>query len=100
MTEASHQMSSNPLRKRGPRKAGTVGLPTNVAVCIKNEQGATQAAGTVGEVCIKGNNVTHGYHNNAKANKDNFTADGWFRTGDQGFFDADGYLTLTGRLRS
>ena len=61
-------------------------------------QGAPVAAAGEGEVCIRGDNVTPGYENNPKANAESFT-DGWFRTGDQGFFDADGYLKITGRLK-
>lgn len=52
-----------------------------------------------GEVCIRGANVTSGYINRPEANREAFTADGWFRTGDRGFMDKDGYLFLTGRLK-
>ena len=55
-------------------------------------------SGEIGEVVIKGENVTSGYHNNQEANDDSYI-DGWFRTGDQGFIDADGYLNLTGRIK-
>lgn len=54
--------------------------------------------GQIGEVCIRGDNVMSGYLNNANANKEAF-AGGWFHTGDQGFLDQDGYVTLTGRLK-
>jgi oxalate---CoA ligase len=97
MTEASHQMSSNPLPP-GRRKPGTVGIGTGVDVVICDEQGKRVPAGTQGEVCIRGANVMHGYHNNAQANAAAFTS-GYFRTGDQGIVDADGYLQLTGRLK-
>lgn len=99
MTEASHQMASNPLPSVGPHKPGTVGKGTNVSIVLLDEQGKEKATGETGEVCIKGENVTHGYHNNPNANRDNFTADGWFRTGDQGILDKDGYLTITGRIK-
>ena len=63
-----------------------------------DEQGSLLSIGTVGEVVIRGSNVTLGYENNPTANVENFT-NGWFRTGDQGVMDEDGYLTITGRLK-
>jgi acyl-CoA synthetase (AMP-forming)/AMP-acid ligase II len=63
-----------------------------------DESGALLAPGNVGEVVIRGENVTRGYENNPKANAEGFTH-GWFRTGDQGMMDAEGYLTITGRLK-
>ena len=60
--------------------------------------GALLAQGDIGEIVIRGANVTPGYMNNDKANAENFTA-GWFRTGDQGSLDADGFLTIKGRLK-
>mmetsp|Transcript_101425 Transcript_101425/g.286114 ORF Transcript_101425/g.286114 Transcript_101425/m.286114 type:complete len:521 (-) Transcript_101425:35-1597(-) len=98
MTEAAHQMTSNPLPKHGPRKPGSVGRGTNVEIAILSDDGKELPAGTVGEVCIRGQNVTPGYHNNPKATEEAF-AHGWFHTGDQGQLDSDGYLTLTGRLK-
>ena len=97
MTEASHQMTSNPLPPR-PRKAGTVGPAAGPAVAVVDETGRPVAAGATGEVAIRGPNVTAGYVANPAANASAFT-DGWFRTGDQGLLDADGYLTITGRLK-
>ena len=97
MTEASHQMSSNPLPPRD-RKAGTVGEGTGVEIAIINEAGKLLQTGQRGEVVIKGPNVMHGYRNNPEANSTAFSDD-WFRTGDQGFRDDAGYLTLTGRLK-
>jgi len=99
MTEAAHQMSSNPLPEDGPHKAGSVGRGTGVDIAILDEKGAKKAQGELGEVCIRCANVTLGYHNNPTANKDNFTSDGWFRTGDQGYLDTDSFLILTGRLK-
>jgi acyl-CoA synthetase (AMP-forming)/AMP-acid ligase II len=96
MTEAAHQMASNPLR--GPRKPGAVGLPAGPAIAIMDEDGRILPQGSVGEVVIRGPNVTAGYENNPEANAKAFT-EGWFRTGDQGMFDEDGYLVLTGRLK-
>ena len=97
MTEATHQMTSNPLPPK-KQKAGFVGIPAGPEVCIMNDNNQILKKGETGEVCIKGNNVTLGYENNPEANKTNFS-DGWFRTGDQGFFDEDGYLKISGRLK-
>jgi acyl-CoA synthetase (AMP-forming)/AMP-acid ligase II/acetyltransferase-like isoleucine patch superfamily enzyme/acyl carrier protein len=97
MTEASHQMASNPLAPR-PRKAGSVGVSAGAAVAIMDEVGRLLPVGTTGEVVVRGPGVTAGYENNPKANHDAFV-NGWFRTGDQGRLDADGYLFLTGRLK-
>ena len=97
MTEAAHQMASNPLPPRA-RKPGSVGLPAGPEVAILNDSGTIQDNGTVGEVAIRGDNVTAGYEANPEANASAFT-DGWFCTGDQGIIDEDGYLTITGRLK-
>ena len=97
MTEASHQMASNPLPPR-PRKPGSVGIAAGPEVAIMDHDGNLLDRGQVGEVVIRGENVTAGYANNPKANAEAFT-NGWFRTGDEGVIDADGYLSLTGRLK-
>ena len=97
MTEAAHQMASNPLPP-APRYPGSVGVAAGPEVAIMDEAGTLLAPGAVGEVVIRGRNVTAGYENNPAANEAAFT-DGWFRTGDQGGLDADGYLRLTGRLK-
>src|SRR4051794_13954499 len=97
MTEAAHQMASNPLPP-GPRKPGFVGKGTGVDIVIRDDQGNALAAGKQGEVTIRGINVMHGYLNNADANATAFTH-GYFRTGDQGLLDENGYLMLTGRLK-
>lgn len=96
MTEASHQMASNPLA--GPRKPGSVGQAAGPEVAIMDDDGKILPQGEIGEVVIRGPNVTAGYEANPDANAKAFT-NGWFRTGDQGAFDAEGYLTLTGRLK-
>lgn len=96
MTEAAHQMASNPLH--GPRKPGSVGLAAGPELGIMDETGALLPRGEIGEVVIRGPNVTAGYEANPEANAKAFT-DAWFRTGDQGMLDAEGYLTLTGRLK-
>jgi acyl-CoA synthetase (AMP-forming)/AMP-acid ligase II/acyl carrier protein len=97
MTEASHQMASNPLPPRA-RKPGSVGLPAGPEIAIMDSAENFLAAGQTGEIVIRGPNVTAGYSNNPEANQKAFT-NGWFRTGDEGYFDSDGYLFLTGRLK-
>jgi acyl-CoA synthetase (AMP-forming)/AMP-acid ligase II len=97
MTEASHQMTSNPLPPR-PHRPGTVGYGVGVEVAIMDEAGALLAPGQRGEVVIRGPNVIDGYENNPEANATAFVQ-GWFRTGDQGAIDEQGYLALTGRLK-
>ena len=97
MTEASHQMASNPLPP-GERKAGTVGVATGIKIGVMDEQGSLQPAGVHGEVVIEGATVIDGYANNPEANAKSFT-NGWFRTGDQGQLDPAGYLSLVGRLK-
>jgi acyl-CoA synthetase (AMP-forming)/AMP-acid ligase II len=97
MTEAAHQMTSNPLPPAA-RKPGSVGIAAGPEVCILDTEGHQVARGATGEIAIRGENVTAGYENNPKANGEAFTQ-GWFRTGDQGVMDADGYLTITGRLK-
>jgi acyl-CoA synthetase (AMP-forming)/AMP-acid ligase II len=98
MTEASHQMTSNPLPPR-QRKPGSVGIPFGLEVAIMDEHdGRLLGQGNTGEIVIRGKNVTKGYANNPAANAASFT-NGWFRTGDQGSLDADGYLSIKGRLK-
>ena len=97
MTEAAHQMSSNPLPP-SQRKPGSVGPGTDVKISIMDAAGNHLAIGQQGEVVIQGPNVIRGYENNPEANATSFV-NGWFRTGDQGFLDADGYLTLVARIK-
>jgi acyl-CoA synthetase (AMP-forming)/AMP-acid ligase II len=97
MTEASHQMTSNPLPPK-LRRPGTVGLAAGPEVAILDGEGNKLPQGEEGEVCIRGPNVTLGYFANPAANASGFIK-GWFRTGDQGRFDDEGYLTITGRLK-
>ncbi|MBV8455545.1 MAG: AMP-binding protein [Acetobacteraceae bacterium] len=97
MTEAAHQMASNPLPP-GKRYPGSVGRAAGPEIAIMNEDGLILPAGELGEVVIRGRDVTSGYENNPEANAKAFT-NGWFRTGDQGFLDEEGYLRLTGRLK-
>jgi acyl-CoA synthetase (AMP-forming)/AMP-acid ligase II len=97
MTEASHQMASSPLPPR-PRFPGSVGIAAGPEIAIMADDGTLLPPGGLGEVVIRGRNVTAGYENNPSANASAFT-DGWFRTGDQGTLDDMGYLRLTGRLK-
>ncbi len=97
MTEASHQMASNP-QPPSARKPGSVGPGTGVKIGIMDGKGNLLATGERGEVVIQGPNVVDGYENNPEANAASFT-NGWFRTGDQGYLDSDGYLVLTGRIK-
>ena len=98
MTEASHQMSSN-LLPPAARRAGTVGVETGVDIAIMDNDGELLHAYKRGEVVIKGPNVFDGYAgDDPAANSASFT-NGWFRTGDEGFLDQDGYLTLTSRIK-
>lgn len=97
MTEASHQMASNPLPP-GKRIPGTVGMAAGPEVAIMDEQGGLLPAGQTGEIVIRGESVMLGYENNPRANAEAFSA-GWFRTGDQGVMNQEGYITITGRLK-
>ena len=97
MTEATHQMCANPLPPAAA-KIRSVGLPTGIELAILDGAGCSQPSGTRGEVSVKGPTVIDGYENNPAADEAAFT-DGWFRTGDEGYVDDDGYLFLTGRLK-
>ena len=98
MTEAAHQMTSNPLPP-GRRKPGSVGRAAGPEVAIMDEQAPKLLGpGRVGEVVVRGANVTPGYEANPQANAEAF-ADGWFRTGDLGLMDEEGYLRIKGRLK-
>jgi acyl-CoA synthetase (AMP-forming)/AMP-acid ligase II/thioesterase domain-containing protein len=97
MTEAAHQIASNPLPPR-KRKAGSVGMASGPEVAVMDDKGNLVARGETGEIVIRGPNVTKGYENNPEANRKAFT-NGWFRTGDQGYFDSDNYLTITDRIK-
>ena len=97
MTEASHQMASNPLPPLA-RKFGTVGRATGIQIGIMNDAGELVPAGGKGEVVLQGPSVIKAYENNPEANAKSFT-NGWFRTGDEGTLDEEGYLRLTGRIK-
>jgi oxalate---CoA ligase len=97
MSETSHQVTSNPLPP-GLRKSGSVGPGAGVDVAIMDDDGRLLPAGKPGEVVVRGATVMHGYDRNPDANQAAFT-DGWFRTGDLGVLDRDGYLWVTGRIK-
>ncbi len=97
MTEAAHQMASNPLPP-AQRKPGSVGIAAGPELSIMNDAGSLLLPGATGEVVIRGPNVTAGYAENPVANAAAFTQ-GWFRTGDEGWIDAGGYLFLSGRKK-
>ena len=97
MTEASHQMTSNHLPP-GNRKAMKAGFAAGPEVSVMDDNHNILENGKIGEIVIRGNNVTKGYLNNSQANKDSFI-NGWFRTGDQGFYDEEGFLQITGRIK-
>lgn len=97
MTEASHQIASNPLPP-SVRKRGTVGLATGTRIRVLNDAGQACLAGTSGNVVIQGDGITPGYIENPAANSEAFRH-GYFWTGDLGYLDDDNYLTLTGRSK-
>ena len=97
MTEAAHQMAMNPLPP-GKRKPGSVGVAAGPEIAVMDDSGRLLPAGVAGEVVIRGPNVTPGYAANPQANAQAF-ANGWFRTGDDGYLDADGYLFLIARRK-
>jgi len=97
MTEASHQVASNPLPP-GERKGGSVGRSADSEIAIMDEYGNILPSEKKGEIVIRGENVMNGYENNPDANKIAFV-NGWFRTGDQGYLDSDNYLFITGRIK-
>lgn len=98
MTEAAHQMTSNPLPPK-KRRPGCVGIGQGVEIKILDQAGNEVPKGSEAEICIRGENVTKGYLNNPEANKTAFTKGGFFRTGDQGKQDEEGYVTITGRIK-
>ncbi|KAI9664550.1 MAG: hypothetical protein M1821_005996 [Bathelium mastoideum] len=102
MTEGAHQLTSNLLPGpdgKGKRIPGSVGMGQGVEVRILGATGEEVARRMQGEIGVRGANVTGGYLNNPEANKTAFTAGGWFRTGDQGWMDEEGYVYITGRIK-
>jgi acyl-CoA synthetase (AMP-forming)/AMP-acid ligase II len=97
MTEAAHQMCSNPLPP-GIRKPGSVGLPSGPEIGVVDGAGKFLSPDNEGEIVIRGNNVTSGYLHLPEELQGRLPG-GWFRTGDMGRFDPDGYLYISGRLK-
>jgi acyl-CoA synthetase (AMP-forming)/AMP-acid ligase II len=97
MTEAAHQIASNPLPPR-ERKPGSVGLPTGTDIAVTDGLGLPAATGQTGEIVIRGASVISAYAKDPETGQSSFQ-DGWFKTGDQGYLDSDGYLFITGRLK-
>jgi amino acid adenylation domain-containing protein len=97
MVEACGPVTCNaPLSRQ--RRAGSVGLAIGTEIAIMDEAGAVRPAGAIGEVVVRGATVMQGYENDPTANRDAFIH-GWFRSGDAGYLDNDGYLFLTGRIK-
>jgi acyl-CoA synthetase (AMP-forming)/AMP-acid ligase II len=100
MTETTHQVASQPLPAQGlPEKPDSVGLPTGISVRIVGTNGYEAPVGIAGEICLKGPTLTRGYLEDAQDTAGSFT-DGWFHTGDLGFVDEDGYLSVKGRIKA
>ena len=95
MTEAATQIAANPL---GRRKPGSVGQSAGAEIAIMDDEGRRLPAGERGEIALRGPTITRGYDNDAAATESAFR-DGWFRTGDLGYLDEDGYLFIVGRIK-
>src|SRR5262249_8393328 len=96
MTEC-YPITSNPLPP-GKRKAGSAGVAAGTEIAVIDDGGHLLRSGENGEIVVSGPHAMQGYLNDPKDNKTTF-ANGWFRTGDQGYMDSDGYLFITGRLK-
>jgi acyl-CoA synthetase (AMP-forming)/AMP-acid ligase II/acyl carrier protein len=95
MTEAATQIAANPL---GRRKLGSVGQSAGAEIATLDGEGRLLSSGERGEIAVRGPTITRGYYNDAAATQSAFR-DGWFRTGDLGYLDAEGYLFLVGRIK-
>lgn len=95
MTEAASQIAANPFELR---KIGSVGRAAGPEIAIMDETGRALASGAQGEIMLRGPNMSRGYYNDEAATQAAFR-DGWFRTGDLGYLDADGYLFIVGRIK-
>ena len=98
LTEASSVCTSNPLPP-GLQLSGSVGIPQGQEISIRDQAGALLKAGDEGEICLRGENIMKGYLDDPDANARAFTPDGFFRTGDYGYLDANEYLFITGRIK-
>ena len=98
LTETAAQILSNPLPP-GTRKIGSPGVASGIELRILGPDFAPLPAGKEGEIALRGPNVMLEYLKNPQATADTFTSDGWFRTGDLGRVDDDGYVFVTGRLK-
>ncbi|MFF2520813.1 FadD7 family fatty acid--CoA ligase [Streptomyces liangshanensis] len=99
MTESTHQATSEPLPQQGFLKHGSVGRSTGVDLRVLDPDGRPCPVGTTGEVWVHGPTVARGYLGDPAETARSF-GDGWFRTGDLGSLDEDGYLFLTGHIKN
>ncbi len=97
ITECSPLIAVNRYYAPRPGSVGTVVQNCHARI---ERDGELLPAGEIGEIVVSGDNVMLGYYNNEEANKAVFTKDGWFRTGDMGYMDKDGYIYITGRIKS
>ena len=98
MSETVAIGTNNPVNNK--EFTGTIGLPLpSISIAIKNEAGENVPQGESGEICIKGPNVMTGYYNQPEENKNAFTSDGYFKTGDVGIMDERGYTKIVDRLK-
>jgi amino acid adenylation domain-containing protein len=95
MTEGASQIAANPL---GRRKPGSVGRPAGPEIAIMNAHGRRLPVGQRGEIALRGPTITRGYDGDPAVTKAAFR-NGWFHTGDLGYFDSDGYLFIVGRIK-
>ncbi len=98
LTETAAPSFSNPVQ-RELRKIGSIGRPSGTQARVVGADGSVLGQGEVGEIQLRGGNVMRGYLKNPAETAKAFTADGWFRTGDLGYRDADGYYFISGRAK-
>ncbi|MBO5981649.1 MAG: AMP-binding protein [Clostridia bacterium] len=102
ITECSPLVAVNPSSTHKVGSVGRAAIGSSVKIIVDNNYGVVYEAetGEIGEICVKGPNVMLGYYNNPEATKEAFTADGYFRTGDYGYIDKDGYIFISGRKKN
>lgn len=102
ITECSPLVAVNPSSTHKVGSVGRAAIGSSVKIIVDNNYGVVYEAetGEIGEICVKGPNVMLGYYNNPEATKEAFTADGYFRTGDYGYVDKDGYIFISGRKKN